>query len=95
MSESAICRASAALGIALLLAAGCGPRAGKIRTARDYSPPPAPAVAQPHYDPFAPRGSADAVWTPKVWDKSGTLVNTAPRGAVSGYRPPLRPSGTF
>lgn len=89
------CPALLALCAALALA-GCGARKGNIRTARDYTPPPAPPVARPYYDPFASHGSADAVWTPRVWDKSGTLVNTAPRaGTPAGHRPPPRPAGTF
>lgn len=81
---------------AALALAGCGARRGNIKTARDYRQPSAPPVARPHYDPFAPYASADAVWTPRVWDKNGTLVNTAPRGgAPAGYSPPVRPAGTF
>ena len=81
---------------AALALVGCGARKGNIRTALDYHPRPAPPVARPHYDPFAPYGSADAVWTPRVWDKSGTLVNTAPRNGVpTSYKPPLRPPGAL
>lgn len=81
---------------AALVLAGCGARKGNIQTARDYHRLFAPSVAQPYYDPFSPYGSAGAVWTPRVWDKNGTLVNTAPRGgAAAGYHPPLRPPGTF
>ena len=89
-------RTALALGAALLLAlGGCGPRAGNIKTAEDHRPPPAPPVAQPFYEPFALRGSADAVWTPRVWDRNGTVVNTAPRGGSTGHSTPLRPLGTF
>ena len=99
-----------ALAAILLLVAGCSARAGNIKTARDRRPTPAPPVAHPTYDPFAPSGSADAVWTPRVWDRNGTIVDTAPRNTVPGYRPPgphpgfgetrmggppLRPLGTF
>lgn len=80
---------------ATLAFTACGPRAGNIKSAKDYKPLPAPAVANPYYDPFATVGSADAVWTPRVWDKSGTLVNPSPRGSAPGFRPPLRPPGTF
>lgn len=89
-------RSNAVLVAAGILAlAGCGPRAGNIKTAKDYKPLPAPAVANPYYDPFAVSGSADAVWTPKVWDRNGTLVNPSPHGSAAGFRKPLRPPGTF
>lgn len=81
---------------AALALTGCGAHKGNVKTARDYHPPSTPPVTQPYYDSFAPYGSADAVWTPRVSDKNGTLVNTAPRGgAPAGYKSSLRPPGTF
>jgi hypothetical protein len=47
---------------------------GNVRSARDYSPPPAPPVRNSVYNPYAAYGEADATWQPSVWNRDGTIV---------------------
>lgn len=79
--------AAAALG-------GCE-RRGNLRTARDFTPPPAPTVAQPFYDPYAAPSEVHAVWRPAVVDRRGTVIAPGrPEGEEAAGRR-LRPRGTF
>jgi hypothetical protein len=61
------------LAAALGLTAGCNPP-GNVSSVNAYQPPPAPPVAHPLYDPYAPYGEAHATWTPPVYDRNGTIV---------------------
>jgi len=62
------------LPIALTLAA-CATT--NVKSARDYHPPPAPQVRDPVYDPYAGYGTANATWTPPVFNRDGTIVKPA------------------
>ena len=53
-----------------------------VRSASDYSPPAAPPVRNPLYNPYAAYGEANATWQPPVWDRDGTIVKPP--------NPPLR-----
>ncbi len=59
---------------ALLLAlAGCN--SGNLKTASAYSSPPhAPPVRAPLYDPYAMPGQVPATWMPPVYDREGTII---------------------
>ena len=81
---------------------------GNIKKVSDYHPPP-PPMQNPVYDPYAGYGSSNAIWTPPVADRDGTVVKptepstqddrpsyeTAPwaTGASGGSR--FTPPGTF
>ncbi len=60
---------------------------GNIKSARGYNIPAAPLVRHPYYNPYAPYGSANATWTPPVWNRNGTIVKPADPGVEVG-RPP-------
>ena len=48
-----------------------------VRSASDYSPPAAPPVRNPLYNPYAAYGEANATWQPPVWNRDGTIVKPA------------------
>ena len=95
------------LAAATLFLTACS--GGNLKSAGDYSAPPAPPVRHPYYDPYAPYGQANATWRPPVYDRNGTIVrpydyNTEYRrpdyehapwatGAAGGSA--LAPPGTF
>ncbi len=57
----------------LLTLAGCN--SGNLKTASAYSSPPhAPPVPAPLYDPYAVPGQVPATWVPPVYDREGTIV---------------------
>ncbi len=57
----------------LLTLAGCS--SGNLKTASAYSSPPhAPSVPAPLYDPYAVPGQVPATWVPPVYDREGTIV---------------------
>lgn len=62
----------ALLGFALLGLTGCGH--GNIRSVASYNAPPPPKVRHPLFDPYAPYGSAPAVWQPALASRQGTIV---------------------
>ena len=82
---------------------------GNIKKVSDYHPPPPPPMQNPVYDPNASYGEANAIWTPPVYDRDGTIVKpsepstqsdrpsyeTAPwaTGASGGSK--YEPPGTF
>ena len=82
---------------------------GNIKKVSDYHPPPPPPMQNPVYDPYAGYGSSNAIWTPPVADRDGTVVKptepstqddrpsyeTAPwaTGTSGGSR--FTPPGTF
>lgn len=64
----------ALVGLSVVLAlCGCE-RRGNLRSGADYSPPAAPHVANPYYDPYMAYGSANVRWRPPVYDRRGTIV---------------------
>lgn len=65
------CRVSAVIVLGLGVA-GCAH--GNIRSVASYHPPPPPHVKQPLFDPYAPYGSAPAVWRPALASRAGTIV---------------------
>jgi len=89
------------------LLAACS--SGNVKSANDYSPPPAPPVRNPIYDPYAAYGTANATWQPPVFNRDSTIVKpTEPAsqadrpdyenapwatGAAGGSR--YTPPGTF
>ena len=48
-----------------------------VKSAHDYSAPPAPPVRDPVYDPFAGYGTSNATWRPPVFNRDGTIVKPA------------------
>jgi len=59
----------------LLLALGLAAcHTGNLESANDYSPPPAPPVQHPNYDPYSAYGQSNATWRPPVADRNGTIV---------------------
>lgn len=63
---------------------GCA--SGNVKSASNYSAPPAPTVAHPSYDPYAAYGEANATWRPPAVDRAGTIVKpTEP--SSQGTRP--------
>jgi hypothetical protein len=95
-----------ALLSASLILSACG---GNLKSASDYHAPAAPPVHFPTYDPYSTYGTANATWTPPVFNRHGTIVRpTDPAvlsdrpdyehapwatGAAGGDR--LAPPGTF
>jgi hypothetical protein len=65
----------------LVLAACSG---GNVRSSRNYHAPKAPPLLHPYYDPYAPYGSARAVWTPPVASRDGTIVRPQDETATLG-----------
>ena len=57
-----------------LVACSGGPN---IKSAKDYSAPPAPPVRNPLYNPYAAYGEANATWTPPVFNRDGTITKPA------------------
>ena len=76
----------------LLALTGCE-RRGNLQSGADQGNIPARAVANPHYDPYAAVGSANARWRPTVGDRDGTLFR--PGGGTPSASPYARPAGTF
>ena len=97
-----LCILSAALALA-----ACAH--GNVTSASDYTPPRAPPVRYPLYNPYSPYGEANASWQPPIFNRDGTIMRptepatdadrpsyeTAPwaTGAVGGSQ--LTPPGTF
>jgi hypothetical protein len=50
---------------------------GNVNSVRDYSPPAAPLVRNPVYNPYAAYGEANATWQPAIWNRDGTIVKPA------------------
>ena len=55
-------RALILLTLALICLTACD--GGNVKSAKDYSPPPAPFVRSPIYNPYAAYGEANATWQP-------------------------------
>jgi hypothetical protein len=68
-------RSSLLAALAVLLLAAC--TTGNVESVNDYSPPPAPPVRNPLYDPYAGYGETNATWEPPVWNRDGTIVKPA------------------
>jgi hypothetical protein len=47
---------------------------GNIKTTGSFSAPPAPAVRNPVYKPYAAYGEANATWDAPVFNRDGTIV---------------------
>lgn len=47
---------------------------GNIKSARSYNAPAVPPIRDPLYNPYAAYGSANATWTPPVWNRDGTVT---------------------
>lgn len=60
--------------IAALAASLAGCSKGNIKSARDYDAPAAPPVRDALYNPYTSYGSANATWTPPVWNRDGTVT---------------------
>lgn len=60
------------LALAAFALAGCA--GGNVKSASDYSAPPAPPVRHPNFDPYAAYGSVNATWKPPVLNRWGTIV---------------------
>jgi hypothetical protein len=100
-------RAFLLLPLLTLALAACA--SGNIKKVSDYHPPPPPPMQNPVYDPYSGYGEANAIWTPPVYDRDGTIVKptepstqdgrpsyeTAPwaTGASGGSK--FTPPGTF
>jgi len=65
-------RALTFVTLAASLLAACS--TGNVKSANDYSPPPAPLLRNPVYDPYAAYGAAKATWQPPVFNRDGTIV---------------------
>ena len=65
--------------LCLLIPLGLGACSGgpNIKSAKDYSAPPAPPVRNPLYNPYAAYGEANATWTPPVFNRDGTITKPA------------------
>jgi len=68
-------RALILLTLALICLTACD--GGNVKSAKDYSPPPAPSVRNPIYDPYAAYGEANATWQPPTFNRDGTIVKPA------------------
>jgi len=68
-------RALLIIPFAAILLAACS--TGNVKSTKDYSPPPAPQVRNPIYDPYAGYGTANATWQPPVFNRDGTIVKPA------------------
>jgi hypothetical protein len=60
---------------------------GNVKPVSSYSPPPAPQVRNPTFNPYAPYGDANATWEPPVYDRDGTIVKPTEPSSQSA-RPP-------
>jgi hypothetical protein len=58
-----------------LVVAACS--SGNVKSASDYSAPPAPPVRNPVYNPYSAYGEANATWQPPVFNRDGTIVKPA------------------
>jgi hypothetical protein len=100
-------RAVLLLPLLTLSLAAC--ESGNIKKVSDYHPPPPPPMQNPVYDPYAAYGSSNAIWTPPVYDRDGTVVKptepstqadrpsyeTAPWATGAGGGSQYAPPGTF
>ena len=103
MRHAFVCSLLMLLGLA---ACSGGPN---VKSAKDYTAPPAPPVRNPLYNPYAAYGEANATWTPPVFNRDGTIMKPAEpasqsdrpdyefapwaSGAAGGSR--FAPPGTF
>ena len=85
-------RATILAAVGLLTLAGCE-RRGNLQSGADQGNIPARTVANPHYDPYAAVGSANARWRPSVFDRDGTVFR--PGAGAPSSSPYARPPGTF
>ena len=62
-----------------LLSSGLAACSGgpNVKSAKDYSAPPAPSVRSPLYNPYAAYGEANAIWTPPVLNRDGLIMKPA------------------
>ena len=72
------------LPVAALALSGCA--SPNLRKPDSYNAPAAPPIQQFFYDPFSAYGSANAIWTPPVYDRNGTIVKPV-EPASQGTRP--------
>jgi len=47
---------------------------GNVKPVSSYSAPPAPAVRNPTFNPYAAYGDANATWEPPTFNQDGTIV---------------------
>ena len=60
---------------------------GNVKPVSSYSAPPAPAVRNPTFNPYAAYGDANATWEPPTLNQDGTIVKpTEPSSQAD--RPP-------
>ena len=85
-------RLTVLVALGLLALPGCEHR-GNLRAAADYGNIPARPITNPHYDPYAAVGSANARWRPSVIDRDGTVFR--PGSNIPSNSPYARPPGTF
>jgi hypothetical protein len=78
-------RALILLPLLALALAGCD--SGNVKNLSDYSAPPPPPLHDPTYNPYAPYGDANAIWTPPTYDTDGTIVKPA-EPSTQTDRPP-------
>ncbi|MDE1907165.1 MAG: hypothetical protein KGH75_12025 [Rhodospirillales bacterium] len=100
-------RAFFLLPLLTLSLAAC--ESGNIKKVSDYHPPAPPPMQNPVYDPYAGYGASNAIWTPPVYDRDGTIVKptepstqadrpsyeTAPWATGAGGGSQYAPPGTF
>lgn len=101
-------RTSTVALVTAIALSGCS-SGGNVKSADDYSSPPAPHVYHPYFNPWMPYGSAHATWEPPVANRMGTIVKptdpavtmtrpdyeTAPWAIGAQPSPYGGPTGTF
>ena len=82
---------------------------GNIKKVSGYHPPGPPPMQNPVFDPYPGYGASNAIWTPLVYDRDGTVVKpieastqadrpsyeTAPWATGAGGGSQYAPPGTF
>jgi hypothetical protein len=63
------------IAFCLLPLASCS--SGNLKSVKDYSVPPPPAIQHPSYNPYSRYGEANARWRPPVIDRDGTIQKPA------------------
>jgi hypothetical protein len=60
---------------------------GNVKPVASFSPPPAPPVRNPSFNPYAPYGDANATWEPPAFNQDATIVKPS-EPSSQGTRPP-------